>query len=263
VLSLAGRRIEYEVFGPSAMPPRVALLHEGLGSIALWRQFPQQLAQSLGEPVLAYSRYGYGQSDVLAEPRTARFMHDEADGALAELLDEFAIASPILVGHSDGASIALIYAGHHPERPRAVVAISPHLFVEPISIESITLARQQFARSDLAERMTKYHRDAHRTFRGWNDIWLDPSFADWNIEAEVAEIRCPILAIQGEDDQYGTARQIGRIAELTAATRLLLLPGCGHSPHLDRPDEVVGAITRFIGEFAPDARSGGLQPTGA
>lgn len=274
-LELAGHTVEYRVFGTAGAAalqgaPRIVLLHEGLGCIALWRDFPDRLAQALGEPILAWSRYGYGQSDVLAEPRPVRFMHDEAGAALPELLDHFGIAAPILVGHSDGASIALIHAGAGPAAdqaaaaargtPRhgqvAVVALAPHLFVEPVGLASIARARELFDTTDLEERMARYHRDPRRTFLGWSDIWLDPEFAGWNIEAEVARIRCPVLAIQGLDDEYGTLRQIHRLAELTPATRLLELPSCAHSPHQDQPDRVIEAITRFVQALSMTADSG-------
>ncbi len=244
-----GRRLEFRVFHPSAQPPRplrVVLLHEGLGCLEMWRDFPGRLADALGEPVLAYSRYGYGRSDALTEPRTDRFMHEEARCALPALLEARGIAAPILVGHSDGGSIALLHAGMHPGVAQAVVAMAPHLFVEPVTLDAIAQAREAFFHGDLASRLARYHTDPERTFRGWADTWLSAPFPGWSIEAEVAMIRCPVLAIQGEQDQYGTMRQIERIAELAPGSRLLKLPDCRHSPHLDRPDAVLAAIAEFV-----------------
>lgn len=222
------------------------LLHEGLGCIALWRDFPERLAQTVGRPVLAYARYGYGRSDVLAEGRReVAFMHDEAVEALPEVLATFGIERPLLVGHSDGASIALIHAGRFPGTPRGVVALAPHLFVEPVSLQSITDIAARFDASDLPDRMRRYHADPIRTFHGWSDIWLDPAFQHWNIEPEVAAIECPILAIQGTDDEYGTLEQVRRIRHLRPQAEIIEITGCRHSPQLDAPDTVLAAIARF------------------
>ncbi len=252
--TIAGRDIEYRLFGkPGARPPRVVLLHEGLGCVEGWRGFAPALAQRLGEPVLAYSRYGYGRSQVLTHDRDVGFMHDEARHALPALLAHFGIAAPLLVGHSDGASIALIHAGLPGSRVAAVVAMAPHLFVEPVTLDAIRQARIAFDQTDLPARMARYHRDPARTFDGWCNTWLDPRFADWNIEAQVAQIRCPVLAIQGVADQYGTMRQIESIAELCAETELLRLDDCRHSPHLDQPERVLSAIARFVQRFPTPA----------
>lgn len=258
-LRLAGHDIEYKIFKPSsavqqASRLRIVLLHEGLGCVALWRQFPQALADRLAEPVMAYSRYGYGQSEVLDSARTVRFMHEEADRPLRELRDHFALEAPILIGHSDGASIALLHAGLFPDTVHAVVALAPHLFVEEFGLQSIRQARHDFEHTDLPTRLARYHRDARRTFEGWCDIWLSDAFKAWNIEREVACITCPVLAIQGIDDQYGTLAQIERIAQRVRSTQLLTLETCRHSPHLEQGSLTLDAIARFVETQSRGAR---------
>ncbi|UCE32077.1 MAG: alpha/beta fold hydrolase [Burkholderiales bacterium] len=257
ILVVAGRRLEYAWWRPHAAfrdgreAAAVVLLHEGLGCLALWRDFPVQLARHTGHPVLAYSRYGYGRSDPPERPYDPGFMHDEARRALPELLAQFGIGQPLLVGHSDGASIALIFGGTWPERPKAVVALAPHLFVEPLTVESIAAARARFADTDLQQRMQRYHIDPAATFGAWADVWLSEPFAQWNIEREVAKLDCPVLAIQGVDDQYGTLRQVERIAELHPDTRVVALSDCRHSPHLDQPEVVLRHIREFTEQVAP------------
>lgn len=245
-----GRRIECRFIGGSGTSaPVLVFLHEGLGSVAMWRDFPDRLCAALGLPGLVYSRPGYGGSDPLAGARSPRFMHDEALETLPALLRELDIRQPILFGHSDGASIALIHAGTFAEQARAVVALAPHLFVEPICVASIAAITRDYGTSDLRGRLARYHDDVDGAFHGWSDIWLADAFTAWNIESEVAASRCPILAIQGEDDQYGTMRQIERIAELRPGARLLKLPGCRHSPQFDRPEQVIAATCRFLREL--------------
>ena len=252
-LHAAGRQLEYEWIEPAAEPPianapALVFLHQGLGSIGQWRDIPHRIAAATGCAALVYARYGYGQSNVLAEDRVpVSFMHDEALKSLPQVLAARGIANPVLVGHSDGASIALIYAGAG-HAVRGMVLMAPHVFVEDICIGSITAAREAFETTDLPERLGKHHRNPRRTFYLWNDVWLDPAFRDWNIEEHLAAIRCPLLAIQGEDDEYGTMAQLDAIArQVQGPCELLKLPACRHSPHRDRPDEVVTAITRFIG----------------
>jgi pimeloyl-ACP methyl ester carboxylesterase len=217
--------------------PSYVLLHEGLGCVALWRDFPQRLQALSGARVVAYSRRGYGQSTALPsgqrQARSVRVMHEEAQCVLPKLLSVLAIEKPILIGHSDGASIALIYAGTFPDRVASLCVMAPHLFVEPICIEAIRQAQAQFAAGKLAERMAKYHRDPAATFYAWADVWLHPAFAAWNIEAFIPRITAPVLAIQGEKDAYGTAAQIAGFS------KQLLLANCGHSPHIDHPDVVL------------------------
>ena len=244
-ITAAGHSLEYEWIDGGE--PTLVFLHEGLGSIRQWRDFPARLAAATGRRALLYNRYGYGNSDVLAEARvTVRFMHDEALVALPELLAKLRIESPILVGHSDGASIALIHAGAgHAVRGLALMA--PHVFVEEMGIRSIERAKQQFETTDLAERLGRYHRDARRTFYLWNDAWLEPQFRHWNIEEYLPCIAVPVLAIQGVDDEYGTMAQLRSIREKTKGPcELLELDACGHSPHRDQPEAALAALTRFV-----------------
>jgi pimeloyl-ACP methyl ester carboxylesterase len=173
-------------------------------------------------------------------------MHDEGEVVLPELLDALAIERPVLLGHSDGASIALIYAGSHPAGPRALILEAPHVFVEDLTVRSIAEARAAFESSDLRPKLARYHDDVDTTFRGWNDVWLDPRFRAWNIEPYLASVRCPILVIQGADDEYGTAAQLEAIAARVPETRTVVLPACGHSPHRDRPEETLEAIADFV-----------------
>ena len=246
-LTAAGHRLEYRAAGDIAGDaPVLVFLHEGLGCAAMWRDFPLRVGAAAGLPVLAYSRYGYGQSDVLASPRRPDFMHAEASEALPGVLRALAIRRPILVGHSDGASIALLHAAEHPAGQAAVVAIAPHLFVEPVTLESIAEISARFQASDLPARLARYHRDPQATFHGWADVWLAPEFPGWNIEAEVARIRCPVLALQGTRDEYGTMRQVRRIAQLCAHARWSAIEDCGHSPFVDQPERVLREIVAFV-----------------
>ena len=224
------------------------LLHEGLGSLDLWRDLPQELARRTGRSVLAYSRYGYGNSDPFAEPREPDYMHHEACVVLPELLAAFAIVRPVLVGHSDGASIALIYAGTHDVA--ALVAIAPHVFVEPVTVEAIAATRASYETTALRERLARRHRDVDATFYGWNDIWLDTRFRTWNIEHVLAGMCVPVLMIQGDADAYGTFAQLDAIRAAVSKTTTLIVPRAGHSPQRDAPEAVTAAIVAF----ARDAR---------
>jgi len=242
-----GRRIEYERIEVARVGrPTLVFLHEGVGSVAMWRDFPSRVAHATGCDALVYSRYGYGNSDALREPRTVRYMHDEALVALPELLDKFALERPILVGHSDGASIALIHAGGTDRPLTGLVAMAPHVMVEDISVTSIAAARVAYETTDLRAKLARYHAAVDSAFWGWNRIWLDPEFRDWNIEAYLPRIKCPVLAIQGEDDEYGTLEQLRRIGAQVAAAELVDLADCRHSPHKDQPEAVLEAITRFV-----------------
>ena len=241
----AGHALEVERI--EGAPPELVFLHEGLGSIRQWRGFPARVAAATGRAALVYDRYGYGGSDVLAEPRVStRFMHDAALVELPELLAKAGIAEPVLIGHSDGASIALIHAGAG-HAVRALVALAPHVFVEDVCIRSIEEARRQFETGDLGPRLGRYHRDPHRTFHLWCDVWLDPGFRAWNIEELLPAIRCPVLAIQGEDDRYGTMAQLEAVARAVSGPfELVKLPDCGHSPHLDQPERTLDALVGFL-----------------
>ena len=220
------------------MEPALVFLHEGLGSIELWRDFPGRVHAATGRRVFLYSRAGHGWSDVPTADRTPRFMHEEALDVLPRLLQEHGIAKPVLIGHSDGASIALIHASEHPVEK--LVLIAPHVFVEDVSISSIQAARTAFETTDLKARMARYHRDAERTFRLWNDIWLAPEFGDWSIEDVLPRITAPTLAIQGARDQYGTLAQL----EPIAAQRVVL--DAEHAPHLEAPEDTLRAVTEFL-----------------
>ncbi|HEY6822125.1 MAG TPA: alpha/beta hydrolase [Burkholderiales bacterium] len=252
-LTAAGRRLEYQWVGePIPRKPVLVFLHEGLGSIRQWRDFPSKLAQAMGWPALVYDRYGYGQSDVLQEARrTVRFMHDEALNALPQVLSFFRIENPVLVGHSDGASIALIYAGAA-HAVKAVVAMAPHVFIEPICVEAIRKAVQTFEASDLPQRLGRYHRNPTKTFYGWADVWRDSDFGVWDIRAEYLErIRCPVLAIQGYGDEYGTMAQLDEIAaHVEGPCELLKLEDCGHTPFRDQPEKTLSAVSAFLGKLA-------------
>lgn len=243
------RNLEYQLIPAHQINrPTLVLLHEGLGSVAMWRDFPARLAAATGCRTLVYSRYGYGQSDVLGEAFQTDFMHCEAREMLPELLAALEIENPLLVGHSDGASIALLHASDSRNAVAGLVVMAPHCFVEDISIRSIEAAKIAFESGDLPARLSKYHRDVTRTFYGWNDIWLNPDFRAWNIEDCLANIRCPVLAIQGVDDEYGSMAQIEAIAAQASASsgvELLKLADCRHSPHRDQTLAVIEAISRF------------------
>jgi pimeloyl-ACP methyl ester carboxylesterase len=243
----AGYQLEYSSIDGAG--PTLVFLHEGLGSIRQWRDFPEQVAHATGCPALVYDRHGYGNSEVLREERVGvDFMHREALLFLPEILLQLKIQNPILVGHSDGASIALIHAGVHPVRGLAVLA--PHVFVEEPGLRSIETINAAFETSGLRERLGKYHRDAGRTFHLWADAWLDPAFRQWNIEECLPRIHCPVLAIQGEDDEYGSMAQLDAIARQAGGTcELLKLPACGHSPHKDQPQKVLNSVSAFIGKI--------------
>jgi pimeloyl-ACP methyl ester carboxylesterase len=244
--------IEYRWVGSEAsLVPTVVFLHEGLGSVAMWREFPERFCAAHGFTGLMYSRYGYGRSTPKpADERWAPdFMHRQAFEVLPAFLAALGVERPWLFGHSDGASIALLHATRFPVA--GVVAVAPHIFVEDISITSIEAARTAYAETDLRQRLARYHDDPDSAFRGWNDVWLDPAFRDWNIEAELARITCPVLAVQGEDDEYGTLEQIRGIARRLPKTRLLVLPKCGHSPQRDEPERLIREAGRFILESTP------------
>ena len=243
-LTIDDVRLEIQWFGTATAGPVIVLLHEGLGSVAMWKDFPDRLAEATKLRVLAYSRQGYGQSDPITGPRHPDYMHVEAEIVLPALLDSAGIERLILFGHSDGASIALIYAAAHPVT--ALVLEAPHVFVEPLTVDSIEKAKIIYETTDLAAKLGRYHQDPDHVFWGWNNIWLDARFLAWNIEDLLAGIGCPILLLQGADDEYGTRGQLDAIAAETANTNIVLLPGCGHSPHRDQRDPVLKEATAFI-----------------
>lgn len=244
--------------GKSSDAPTVVFLHEGLGSIGLWKDFPQQLVESCGCNAFVYSRYGNGFSVVLTEARRPDYMHREAREALPELLDKLDVSNPILLGHSDGASIALIHAALPSSKILGVVALAPHVIVEDLTLENIRAARTAYQSTDLPARLSKYHQDADSTFWGWNDIWLHPDFREWNIEALLPAIRCPVLAIQGREDEYGTLRQLDIIEHEVPTSELLVLDQCRHSPHRDQPAAVLTAVGDFVRRLCSSSQISGV-----
>jgi pimeloyl-ACP methyl ester carboxylesterase len=247
---VGGKRLETVRYDGDAARPAIVLLHEGLGSVSLWRDLPQQLRERTRCTVVVYSRYGYGRSDVLREKREPDYMHREGEVVLPALLAQLGIARPILFGHSDGASIALICAGTHPGAVRALVLEAPHVFVEEISVRSIAQAKTAYATTDLPAKLARHHADVDATFAGWNDVWLDPRFRGWNIEAYADRVRVPVLLIQGDADEYGTTAQLDAIAARIPGTQTLLVPGAGHSPHRDAPELVLDRVAAFVDDVA-------------
>ncbi len=226
--------------------PVIVMLHEGLGSVALWKDFPHRLAEASGCSVLVYSRYGHGASDRWAEKRPVEFMHHEGEVVLPELLEKLEIRRPILLGHSDGGSIALVFAGTYPDKVRGLILEAPHVFVEDLTVASIEQAKVIYRTTELPRRLGRYHEHVDETFWGWNDIWLDPDFRAWNIEQYLAGIRCPILCIQGEQDEYGTCAQLDAIRAQVPETEIVMLPQCRHSPHRDQPERTLAVMCGFV-----------------
>lgn len=251
----AGRtvRIEHAWIAPERREaPLLVFLHEGLGSVSMWRDFPQRLCDAAGCRGLVYSRPAYGRSTPRApeERWTNDFMHRQALEVLPALFAALGVDTdadpPWLFGHSDGASIALLYAAHRPAALAGAIVLAPHILVEDLSVASIEKARDAYRETDLRARLARHHADPDSAFWGWNDIWLDPGFRAWTIESELATIRCPLLAVQGVDDEYGTLEQVRGIARRVPHTRLLELPDCAHSPHRDQPEALIAAACDFI-----------------
>jgi pimeloyl-ACP methyl ester carboxylesterase len=246
-VSVGGRRIEYRRFA-AARPgaPTIVFLHEGLGSVSMWGRFPSRVAHATGCQVVAYSRFGYGESDRRTSAFTVGYMHHEALDVLPEFLERLRIERPVLLGHSNGASIAIIYAGAR-RGARALILEAPHVFVEEKCVRAIAAVKTTFESTDLPRRLGRHHADAEHAFRGWNDIWLHPDFLKWNIEEYLPQIDCPVLAIQGRDDEYGTMANAQAIARQVAGpVQVLALDRCGHSPHRDQPDAVLDAVRSFV-----------------
>lgn len=242
-----GKRLEaLRIDARRSNVPTIVMLHEGLGSIAHWKDFPSQLAEATGAGVFAYSRYGHGNSDPLREPRPVSYMHNEAQVVLPEILEKARISRPFLLGHSDGASIAILYAGTFPDSPTALVLEAPHVFVEEITVSSIAQARELYKKSDLPHRLARYHANADSLFWGWNDIWLKPHFRRWNIESFLDSIHCPVLVLQGAQDEYGTAAQIDAIRARIPATAAVILENCKHAPHRDQLEATLSAFNKFL-----------------
>jgi pimeloyl-ACP methyl ester carboxylesterase len=251
-LTTGTQSLEYRMIGPRPdAAPTIVMLHEGLGCVGLWGDFPDNLQQATGCGVFVYSRAGYGQSSPVALPRPLTYMHDEARETLPRLLDEIGFQRGLLLGHSDGASIAAIYAGSHQDhRVGGLVLIAPHFFIEDSGIASIAEARKAYETTDLRAKLSRWHKDVDSAFRGWNGAWLDPKFRRWDITGQLAYIRVPVLIVQGADDQYGTARQI-EIAqqECYCPVEVALLPSVKHSPQREAPE----ATLKIIAEFAARA----------
>jgi pimeloyl-ACP methyl ester carboxylesterase len=254
-LNCDGRQFEYRfVQAAAAGGGDLVMLHEGLGSVSTWREFPEQLARATGCRTLVYSRHGYGRSSPLDAPRRVDYMHEEARVWLPAILKRLGVREPVLFGHSDGASIALINAAAPDSEVAGIIALAPHVKVEDLTVRSIDEARTAYLETDLRARLSRHHANVDSAFWGWNRIWLDPAFRSWNIEKLLPSIRCPILAIQGEDDEYGTMEQIDSISRTASGAKSLALPACRHSPHRDQPRAVLAAAKEFVAGLAVDAR---------
>ena len=262
-VSLAGREIdlEYAWVGDPGAAIDMVFLHEGLGSLSMWRDFPQRLCDAGGFRGLVFSRYGYGRSTPRPAPEKwpVDFMHVHAREVLPQVFRKLGLDAdgrcPWLFGHSDGGSIAIIYAASFPRAAAGIVAVAPHIMVESLSIASIEAARVAYLETDLKSRLARHHADPDSAFFGWNDVWLDRRFRDWSIEAMLPAITCPLLALQGTDDEYGTLAQIRGIAARCPQTEMAALDRCGHSPHRDRPDEVIRLVTAFVRRHAAPIQS--------
>jgi len=258
-----GRKIdiEYQWITPERKGrPLIVFLHEGLGSISMWRGWPAEVCAATGCRGLVYSRHGYGQSTPFTddEQRLPDYLHVQAHDALPALLAALGLEDerPILFGHSDGGSIALLHAAMFPGRVRAIAVAAPHIFIEDITVEGIRKARDVYLSTDFPERLARHHRNGESVFWSWADIWLMPAFRSWNIEAFLDGIQCPVLAIQGIDDEYGSLEQIRGIARRVPDTRLLEIPDCGHSPHRDQPQALIEGLRDFLIEIGASAESG-------
>jgi pimeloyl-ACP methyl ester carboxylesterase len=248
-----GKRLEVASWGPPpGQAPTIAMLHEGLGCVALWRDFPEKLAAATGWGVLAYSRAGHGQSDPADLPRPLDFMTREAVEVLPQVLEAAGVETAVLLGHSDGATISAIYAGSVSDmRIRGLVLVAPHFFTEETGLAEIAKAREAYESGDLKARMARFHADPENTFRGWNDTWLNPDFKDWNVAEVIDYLRIPALAVQGEDDQYGTRSQINELESRSyAPVEVVMIPGCRHAPHIEAQDALMAAVTEFIARLA-------------
>ena len=254
-LELAPQRLEYRMIGPRPdAAPTIVMLHEGLGSVGLWGAFPQQLAAATGAGVFAYSRAGYGNSSLASLPRPLTFMDEEALDVLPRVLAAIEFKRGILFGHSDGASIATIYAGSvQDHRVRGLVLMAPHFFTEPTGLAEIRRAGEAFKAGILRDKLKRWHADVDAAFRSWNEPWLDPDFQKWDITAALGYIRVPILIVQGADDQYGTLKQVEAAKEeCFCPVEVAILPGARHSPHRDAPSATLNAVAGFINRLLHD-----------
>jgi pimeloyl-ACP methyl ester carboxylesterase len=249
-LDIGSQHLEYRMIGPRPdAAPTIVMLHEGLGCVGLWGDFPDRLQKATGCGVFVYSRAGYGASSPVTLPRPLSYMHDEARETLPALLDAIGFKRGLLLGHSDGASIAAIYAGSHQDhRIGGLVLIAPHFFTEDAGIKSIEESRNAYETGDLRQRLARWHADVDNAFKGWNGAWLDPKFRKWDITEFLAYIRVPVLIVQGEADQYGTVKQIEAAErECYCPVEVALLPGVKHSPQREAPEKTLKAISDFVG----------------
>ena len=249
-LTVGKNRLETAWYGPGPQEtPTLVFLHEGLGCVSLWRDFPERLSAATGCGAFIYSRLGYGKSDPCELPRPTRFMHTEGLDVLPAVLAAAGIKECILIGHSDGGSIAIIYAGGTPAIPlRGLITEAAHVFCEQVSVDSIQSARELYETGDLRRQLFKHHgANTDCAFRGWNEVWLHPDFMNWNIEEYLPGIQVPMLAIQGNDDQYGTLAQLTAIGRQAGGNpETLILPDCRHAPHVERKETVLSAMETFI-----------------
>ncbi len=248
-LTIDGKTLEYACYGPSPdQAATIVMLHEGLGCVALWRDFPQAVAKATGLGVFVYSRAGYGQSDLAELPRPLDYMTREAVDVLPQVLDVIGLQRGILLGHSDGATIAAVYGGSvSDQRIRGLILMAPHFFTEEMNVAEIAQTKVTYETTDLKAKMAKYHRDPDNTFRGWNDSWLNPDFNAWNVADVIDYLRIPVLAIQGRQDQYGTMAQIQEIQNrIYSPVDVEILDDCRHSPHLDQPKKTLQAVADFV-----------------
>ena len=244
-----GQQLEYRWIGPRpGDAPTIVFLHEGLGCLGMWRDFPDRVVSATGCGALVYSRMGYGASEPVRGPRPVRFMHDEALEVLPAVIKRFKLEEVVLFGHSDGASIAIVHAGARLEAIRALILEAPHVFVEPVCVERIARIAEEYETTRLRQRLAKYHGgNTDPMFKTWTDVWLRPEFRQWNIEEYLPSIESPVLVVQGEDDEYGTVRQVEAVlAQVRGPAKSLMLARCGHSPHSDQPDDVLDAAARFV-----------------
>ncbi len=253
-LAIKAGLIEYRRITRESSRPAVVFLHEGLGSVALWKNFPDRVAEVCGCSVFVYSRLGYGNSDPVTLPRPLSYMQDEALHNLGPILDQMGVADCVLLGHSDGASIATVYCGSAQDsRIKGLVLMAPHFFAEDSSLHSIRQAKMEFESGDLRKKLEPYQGgNVDCAFRGWNNAWLDPGFKQWNIEHYLSTISVPVLAIQGQNDPYGTANQLQSLRQnITTALEIVTVPDCGHSPHRDQADTTLQAISKFMATISP------------
>jgi pimeloyl-ACP methyl ester carboxylesterase len=259
-LDIGEQRLEYRMIGPRPdEAPTLVMLHEGLGCVGLWGDFPDRLASAAGAGVFVYSRAGYGKSSTIALPRPVSFMHDEARQVLPRVLETIGFRRGILLGHSDGASIAAIYAGSvQDHRVRGVVLMAPHFFTEDMGIAAIVEAREAYETGDLRRKLARWHADVDAAFHTWNDVWLNPDFRAWDITEELAYIRVPMLIVQGTDDKYGTLRHLDVAQQECYCPVEAALLDVGHSPHREAPDLTLQVVSQFVNRLLRDHGEGEL-----